>query len=94
MDDRRQEKRTDIGLRLCGILSGWLSLRAAWKLAALHPSESHADPGAKALLLAAATFLCASVAAVLVTQGRHIFDRVDVGERWRLRLPPHRRNPR
>ncbi|KTE09533.1 hypothetical protein [Sphingopyxis sp. H115] len=94
MDDRRHEKRTDIGLRLCGVLSGSLSSLAAWKLAALHLSKSDAEPDAKALLLAATTFLCASLAAVLMTQGRHIFDRVDVGERWRARLPPDGRGPR
>ena len=87
MDDREHGRRTDIGLRLCGVLSGSFSALAAWKLAALHLSESHSDPGGYALFLAAAAFLGASLGAVLLTQGRHIFDRIELGERWRRRLP-------
>jgi len=89
MHDRYYDRRTDIGLRLggaalCGL--AWLAFR---ELAALHPSRIHADPGVGALLLAAAGFLCASLGAVLIAQGRHIFDSVEVSERWRTtRMAP------
>ncbi|WP_332819680.1 hypothetical protein [Sphingopyxis sp.] len=89
MRDWYHDRRTDIGLRLggaalCGL--AWLAFR---ELAALHLSRIHADPGAGALLLAAAGFLCASLGAVLITQGRHIFDSVEVSERWRTaRMSP------
>lgn len=79
-----QDRRTDIGLRLAGAALWGLAWLAARQLAALHLTQSHADPGMWAVTLAAAAFLCASLGAVLVTQGRHIFDRVEISERWRV----------
>lgn len=37
------------------------------------------------LLLAAIGFLCASAGSILVTQGGHIFDKVEISQRWRTR---------
>ncbi|HEY0594324.1 hypothetical protein [Sphingopyxis sp.] len=87
MYDGHREKRIDTGLRLGGALLGGASSLAVWRLAALHLSGPHPDPGIDALFLAVAAFLCASLGTILLTQGRHIFDRIELGERWRTRLP-------
>lgn len=79
-----QDRRTDIGLRLAGAALWGLAWLAARQLAALHLTQSHADPDMWAAALAAASFLCASLGAVLVSQGCHIFDRVEISERWRV----------
>lgn len=83
-----QDIRTDMGLRLAGAALWGLAWLGARQLAALHLTQSHADPDLWAALLAAAAFLCASFGAGLITQGRHIFDRVEIGERWRVNSPP------
>lgn len=88
MRDWQYNKRTDIGLRLggAGLLGlAWLAFR---ELAGLHLSAIHSDPGVGPLALAAVGFLCASLGAVLIVQGRHIFDRVEVSRRWRTIFPP------
>lgn len=87
MHDWQHDKRTDIGLRLGGAALWGLAWLAFRTLAELHLSQTHANPGAGALALAAAGFLCASLGAVLVAQGCHIFDPVEVSERWRRRFP-------
>jgi hypothetical protein len=87
MYDRHREKRIDIGLRLGGAMLGGASSLALRKLASLHLSGPHPDPSIGALLLAVAAFLCASLGSILLTQGRHIFDPIELGERWRTRLP-------
>lgn len=87
MNDWYFNKRTDIGLRLGGAALWGLAWLAFRDLAGLHLSQTHANPGVGALALAAAGFLCASLGAVLIAQGRHIFDRVEVSERWRRRFP-------
>lgn len=84
MWQHHQDRRTDIGLRLIGAALWGLGWLAARQLAALHLTQSHADPDMWAASLAAAAFLCASLGAVLVSQGRHIFDRVEISERWRV----------
>lgn len=90
MRNWHHHKRTDIGLRLCGVALWGLAALAARDLAALHLTQTYAAPDIEIALLAAAGFLCASLGAVLVTQGRHIFDRVEIGERWRARPPSDR----
>lgn len=84
MWQHHQDRRTDIGLRLIGAALWGLAWLAARQLAALHLTQSHADPDMWAAALAAASFLCASLGAVLVSQGCHIFDRVEISERWRV----------
>lgn len=93
MYDGRREKRIDIGLRLGGAALGGFASLAVSSLAALHLAGPHPDPGIGALLLAVAAFLCASLGTALLTQGRHILDRVEVSERWR-RSPPDTVGPR
>ncbi|WP_447753090.1 hypothetical protein [Sphingopyxis fribergensis] len=88
MHDGHHGKRIDFGLRLGGAALGILSALAVSSLAALHLSGPHPDPGVGALLLAAAAFLCASLGATLLTQGRHIFDRIEISERWQARFRP------
>lgn len=83
-----QDKRTDIGLRFAGAALWGLAWLAARQLAALHLTQTHADPDMWAVVLAAAAFLFASFGAVLITQGRHIFDRVEISERRRIIPPP------
>ena len=97
MRNWHQDKRTDIGLRLMGIALWGLAGLAVRQLMALHVTHTHAAPDMRTLALAAAAFLCASLGAILLTQGRHIFDRIEVGERWRIDalpgLDPQDRHP-
>ena len=87
MRNWHQDRRTDIGLRLAGAALWGLAWLAARQLAALHLTQTHTDPDMWAALLAAAAFLCASLGAALIIQGCHIFDRVEIGERWRVNSP-------
>jgi hypothetical protein len=89
MRDWHHDRRTDIGLRLGGAVLGGGAWFAVRELAARHLSASHGDPGIGVLFLAAVAFLGASLGVMFVTQGHHIFDPVEIGERWRtVRLPP------
>lgn len=83
MRDRHHNWRTDIGLRLggatlCGL--AWFLIRT---LLGLHLPQNPAALGAGALALAAGGFLCASLGLALLTLGHHLFDTIEVGERWR-----------
>jgi hypothetical protein len=88
MRDWHHDKWTDIGLRLGGAALGGLAWLAAHGLIGLHTAQTHAPPEARAVIFAAAAFLCASLSAVLITQGHHIFDKVEISERWRSVPPP------
>lgn len=87
MRDWHQNWRTDIGLRLSGVALWGLSWLATRKLILLLPEPS-ASPGTGAFALAAAAFLCASLGGILLTLGDHIFDRIEIDERWRALPPP------
>lgn len=75
-------KRGDIILRLCGAalaLLSFLAIRHLCHLAAAHPG---AKPGVLELSLAAVGFLGGSGGAGLLALGNHIFDPVQISQRW------------
>ena len=50
-----------------------------------HAIAGGAEDDALAYLLALLTFLCATSGAALLFVGRHLFDRIEIAERWRRR---------
>jgi hypothetical protein len=83
MDHWHQKRAADIGLRsggaaLCSL--SWLAFRTLFHLR-LAPWP--AAPGSSAFALAAIGFLCASAGAALLVLGHHMFDEIELGERWR-----------
>ena len=78
-------------IRLAGLVlltAGYLAMR--WLF---HAARPHHDDAASAwrYLAAAAGFLCLSGGGMLTALGRHIFDPVEIAERWTRRphiLPP------
>jgi hypothetical protein len=73
----------DIALRLCGAALCGLSYLSTHVLVGL----GLAEPGMLAFALAGTAFLSASLGATLLALGDHIFDEVEIAERWRTRLP-------
>lgn len=92
MLDWHHQRRTDLTLRLCGLSLCGLSFFAIWTLVQVRALPAQASPGAAAVALAAVGFLCASAGAALLTLGHHIFDEIEVAERWRQRRPPQTRH--
>lgn len=64
-------------LAACWLLMRWLSHSATLR--------QHHDPSSGEFAAAALGFLCFSAGGVLVVLGGHIFDRVEVSERWARR---------
>jgi hypothetical protein len=80
--------KADLGLRLCGLASCGVSCIAIGTLAALRlPDSPQREPVLLLLLLAGIGFLCASVGIALLLLGRHLFDQVEISQRWRT-IPP------
>lgn len=85
MQDWHHRRSTDLGLRLGGVaLCGvsWLAIRT---LVHTRLAPWPASPGLMAFGLAAVGFICASAGAALLSIGHHIFDEIEIGERWRTR---------
>ena len=61
------------------LVLGWLLMRWLFHTPDLH---RHHDPSLAELAAAALSFLCLSAAALLITLGEHVFDRVEISERW------------
>ncbi|AXJ95504.1 MULTISPECIES: hypothetical protein [unclassified Sphingomonas] len=76
-----RSRRADIGLRAAGLLLCWVSYRAILGLVALHLPTQRA--GILAYALALTGFASASAGSALALVGRHLFDRIEVGPRWR-----------
>jgi len=77
-------QRTGAGalLRVAGmgiLATGYFA--AIWLQSRATAGALNGDP--LAYLLAAAAFLCGSVGSALAVLGTHIFDRVEVAQRWR-----------
>lgn len=87
MDDWHHDWKTDIGLRLCGTMSCGISYLAIHSLMALRLANGQLPEGVLPFFLAAVGFLCASAGAVLLSLGHHIFDQVEISERWRAKPP-------
>lgn len=72
----------DMLLRAAGVAllaCCWATL--AWLFRHAHPRQ-HQDPSFVAYMAAATGFLCFSAGAVLTALGAHVFDQVEVSERW------------
>lgn len=87
MRDWHHQRRTDLALRLGGASLCGLSFLAIRTLAQFRSPSLPAPPGVAAFALAAVGFLWASAGAALLTLGHHIFDEIEIGERWQQRPP-------
>lgn len=76
--------QADIGLRILGLAACVVAYLAFRHL----PGAMRADPrhpGAAAYVLAAAGFLAASAGSASTLLGKHLFDRIAISARWRVR---------
>jgi hypothetical protein len=73
----------DLGLRALGLLFCGIAYTAISRLCALHISDQ--TIGALTYFLALIGFLGASAGSALVMLGHHLFDEIEVSERWRRR---------
>lgn len=83
MRDWHHKRPTDLALRLLGLAlctASWLSIRA---LLDLHAQSAVAPPPPAAYALAAIGFVGGSAGSALAVLGHHLFDRVEISERWR-----------
>ena len=78
MTNARRRIRTDLSLRVSGVLSLAVAVIAVRTLARLYPQT-----GPLAFLLATIAFLCATAGSMLVVVGGHIYDPVRISARWR-----------
>ena len=85
-------RRGDLGLRALGLGGCALSYFSIHQLMAMPAADpAHWSPGFLAYMLTATGFLCASAGSGMVALGAHLFDKVEVSERWRAgRLAPER----
>lgn len=81
---RRVKKRPmDILLRLAGLASISVSAVAFWLLWHLAHAGGRHPVTVSELLVALIGFACASAGSLMLFQGRHLFDTVEVSRRWR-----------
>ena len=78
-----RSRRADLALRALGLLFCSIAYSAISQLCALLISPQ--TIGALAYSLAMIGFLAASGGSVLVMLGHHLFDEIEVSERWRRR---------
>ena len=79
-----RKRTTNVAIRAAGALCCTASYLAVGGLAHLRAAPA-AQPGVLAYALAASAFLGASIGAVLIVLGRHIFDQIQVSGRWQRR---------
>lgn len=82
-------RRGDLFLRLVGVMLLLISAVSLRTLARIHPAPTRLDSGLIDFALAAIGFLGASTGAGLAVLGNHLFDEVEVSERWRSRRDPN-----
>ena len=80
--DRRHGWPIDIGLRLAGLAAVAIALVSFHALARLHGAAPHAAPTAVQYMLAALGCVGTSGGGALLILGHHIFDEVELSERW------------
>lgn len=79
--------QADIGLRILGLACCGVAYVALTHLVAVaHPAPHH-HAGPLAHLIAAIGFLAASAGSALALLGKHLFDRIEISARWRVRRP-------
>ena len=74
------------GLRQLGVLL-LLGAYTAGKHVLAMGGRHHGDQPPLVYLLALITFLCGSAGSALLVHGHHLFDKIEVSERWRKRPP-------
>lgn len=94
MTEWHRRRRGDLGLRALGLATCALSYGSFQHLMAMHVADpAHWSPGLLAYVLTATGFLAASAGSAMVTLGTHLFDKIEVSERWRAgHLASERRN--
>ena len=85
-DGRPVDMFTDLLIRATGIL-GVVAATAmfAWLYRLIHAAPA-TDPSFGEYLLAALAFLASSVGSAILVLGRHVYDRIELSERWRRRI--------
>jgi hypothetical protein len=78
-----RQRHVDLGLRTGGALLCCIAYVAIAHLAAMHIRPRAA--GALAYGLAMAGFLAASAGSAMIVLGHHLFDKIEVSQRWRHR---------
>lgn len=89
MSKRRERLATNIGLRLGGIGLLILAWAAGTWLCGLIPADGSDDMTALQFFLAGATFLSGCMGSALLVVGPHLWDEVEISERWSPRSGPH-----
>ena len=74
------------GLRQLGVLLLLGAYTAGKHLLAIGAGH-HGDQPPLVYCLALVTFLCGSSGSALVVNGHHLFDKIEISERWRRRPP-------
>lgn len=87
-----QTWKADVGLRVCGLALCAIAYLAIRRLVASPPGPRRA--GLLDYGLAAIGFVSASGGSATALLGRHLFDRVEISERWRRRDDVMRRPDR
>ena len=73
-------------MRALGLVPCALACLSLHRLVAMYDADpAHWSPGLVAYALTAIGFLGASVGAAMLAAGAHLFDRIEVSERWRAR---------
>ena len=80
-----KKKRLNLLLRLAGIALLCAAASAGYLCTQLVRSGGHHPATAVELLLSLAMFVCTSGGLLLLTMGIHLFDEVEIAERWRPR---------
>lgn len=83
MSDWHDNRLIDLGLRLSGAALWGLAWLSAQSLADFYPARTSVYPSSGGFALAAAAFLCGSLGGILLTLGKHVFDRIEIDRRWR-----------
>jgi hypothetical protein len=78
--------RSRWGLRQLGVVLLFAAYAAAKHLLAIGHNHHGAEPSS-VYLLALLAFVCGSVGSALLVLGHHLFDKIEVPERWRKRPP-------
>lgn len=88
-----QTRSRDLSVRLAGsIMLGCAGLMLRWLVGSVHLHPQH-DAAALEAFAAAAGFLCLGGGALLTVLGHHVFDRVEIAERWASTPPDADRGP-
>lgn len=86
----RNRKYADPALRLAGLALLCVAVVVGRHLFAAPDPQGKVT--ASAYLLALVGMASASTGAALAVLGRHLFDEVELSERWTIHTPPRRRN--